>query len=74
MNTIIIATISIIVLIILILLFTGKASLFNSSTSICGEGAWSSWQCVSEDQKQDFTICNSAITCKNEGEVCCQKI
>ncbi len=72
MNAIIIAILGMIVLVILILLFTGKVSLFNSSTTVCGDGAWSSWQCVPEDQKQDFNICNSAITC-SEGKVCCQK-
>ncbi len=72
MNTIIIAIMSIIVLVVLIMIFTGKASLFNSSTSVCGDGAWSSWQCVPEDQKDNYAICNSAITC-SEGEVCCQK-
>ncbi len=72
LNTIVIAVIAIIVLIILILLFTKNSSVFSNSTTVCGEGVWTSWQCVPENQKENYVNCNSAITC-SEGKICCNK-
>ncbi len=73
MNTIIVATIAIIVLIVLILLFTKNASIFSSSTTVCGEGAWSSWSCMDKTADREGFICNSALSCNSEEKICCKK-